>query len=230
METLSIELKDIIMSHTPMTYVQNLRLTSTSFCKTTTRQLLSHVHVTPLENGINNFWAVPASPNLAKEVNNIKLTTSLNQNKNFEREGRDLKSSTLSQNYNQALLFINQLPNLRCAAVQFSGACAVEVPSENYTNMHEDGVKFRNQVLSALFDMLYDPEQPVINLRSLSLQNLQNCNEKSIVSSPSFWSVLQRITELRLKIIKGYEHSAQENSRHFPELYNFFDELPSIWL
>jgi len=65
--------------------------------------------------------------------------------------------------------------------LEFSEACGVSRSDQISPNMHEEGVQFRSQVLSALFDTLNDPQELVRNLRSLSLKNLQNYNDKACV-------------------------------------------------
>ncbi|PVH71623.1 hypothetical protein DL98DRAFT_596798 [Cadophora sp. DSE1049] len=213
METLSTGLKDIIAFYTPKPDLKNLRLVRKSFYTSTTRELFSRVHVTPRQASIKKFQAVLASPALSKEVTNAKLTTYLNPSKSFEfyRRDDDVRESTLTREYERIFSSINGFPNLRDVVIELSEVCAVIKPTDYFDQTHEEEVEFRSQVLSILFDAL-------------------NNSEEASHFINNFKQLLQRITELRLKIVTEYEQSTPDNSWSRPELYIFFEELPDTWL
>ncbi|KAH7308824.1 hypothetical protein BKA65DRAFT_576405 [Rhexocercosporidium sp. MPI-PUGE-AT-0058] len=96
--------------------------------------------------------------------------------------------------------------------------------------MHAEGFDFRTQVLSMLFDALNNPQKPILNMRSLSIKNLQNCNDRTLISSQNFKYILRYISEPRLKIVTESDFVSPENSWLMPELYQFFEELADTWL
>lgn len=78
---------------------------------------------------------------------------------------------------------------------------------------------------------MYDAEaRNCRNIKKLNVRGLQNVNEKEIVESEAFKALMSQLTILELYIVTEYEDACPENSYDKPELFTFFEELPSIWL
>jgi hypothetical protein len=64
----------------------------------------------------------------------------------------------------------------------------------------------------------------------LSINNLQNVNGAEITLSADICSILSRLTTLCVKIISEWEEASPESSWRIPAMYQFFAELPLVWL
>ncbi|KAG4435129.1 hypothetical protein IFR05_009394 [Cadophora sp. M221] len=230
MDNLSVELKVIVAKNTPTSDLLSLRLVSKSFYESATRELFSRVAVTPNAASFEKFHSILASPHLFREVTCIKLTTSNDPYYDTVSLNDHEIYSTLTDEYTEIIQSINRFPNLRDVALEFAEVCVYVAPDDHDKRDPEEGYEFRIDVLSAFFEALNDPKNPMPNLRSLSIKNLQNWNDKGIMSSTNFESTLARISELRLKIVTEYCTYSPDVSWSFPKLYSFFDELGETWL
>ncbi|KAJ8067789.1 hypothetical protein OCU04_003386 [Sclerotinia nivalis] len=127
----------------------------------------------------------------------------------------------------------NRFPKLTTVEVEFAQMCyhcdegdersfyAVRVP---------DSHEYRTAFLKKLFASLNSSQYPTPCLNTISLKNLQNVNDSSLTTSEDFLAVLKRITNLRLRVVTEYDEAFPGSSWFFPEMHNFFAELPSTWL
>jgi hypothetical protein len=113
--------------------------------------------------------------------------------------------------YEEALQSVCKFPNLTGVGMHFSNACSIEDPARWYVGEAAESFGFCSEVLKALFEGLNNPVYPTPNVRSLSINNLQNVNDPKITESDNFRSVLSRITDLRLKIINEWESAPPES-------------------
>ncbi|KAH7407304.1 hypothetical protein BKA64DRAFT_411919 [Cadophora sp. MPI-SDFR-AT-0126] len=230
MDKLSVELKAMIAKITPTPDLLNLRLTSKAFYKAATQELFSRVAVTPNTASFEKFYSILASPHISQEVTGIKLTTSNDPYYDaWNLNDREIYS-TLTDDYAEIIRSINRFPNLRDVALEFAEVCVYVAPDDYDKRDPEEGYEFRIDVLSAFFEALNNLQYPIPNLRSLSIKNLQNWNDKGLMSSTKFKSTLARISELRLKIITEYCAASPDAAWSYPELYTFFSDLGETWL
>lgn len=128
----------------------------------------------------------------------------------------------------KVIALISNFPNLTSVNIEFAGVCGMA--DDVWAMPPEETHAFRTEILTAVFAALNDPDHPTPHLRSLSIKNLQNKNDAVLTTSENFFSVLGRLTELRLRIVTEGCTSSPESAWRFRELYDFFQELPSVWL
>lgn len=244
MESLSTELVTSIVQFCELPELMDLRQSCKAFYAPATRQLFSHIHVTPKPHSIGDdgdedaedeeredfykhFNSILGSSHLSPEVVSVKITTSDDPSKDKQDYNNDEEESILTEEFEHVIWSISKFPNLRDVAVEFAQVCMVDDdPEDSWRMMAEESVEFRYDVLKTLFAGLNETPK----LRSLTLKHLQNYNDHRLISSPNFTPVLQRLTELRLKIVTEYETSSPESSWDIPQMYNFFQEFPDVWL
>lgn len=250
MKEFPTEVFDLIVSAvTRSSDLKNIRLAAKVLSKPATRELFSKVCVTlpglpgsdcedeededeaaeDDDDSASHFNAILASP-MSKEVRSIQITTSLEPNKDIDDYHNNEKASILTDKMKDLIELVNRFPNLTNMAVEFSCVCACIPANDWYIIPPEESVAFRTNVLQTLLAALNDPDRPAPNLKSLSFKNLQNFNADSVVKSTNFLQLLGRVSELRLKIVTQHEEASPESNWSYPEMYNFFTELPSIWL
>ncbi|CZR51411.1 uncharacterized protein PAC_01286 [Phialocephala subalpina] len=244
MESLSTELVTNIVHFCELPELMNLRQSCKAFYAPATRQIFSHIHVTPepdslgdvgddsdentkSEDFYKNFNSILSSSQLSSEVTSIKITTSNDPNKDKQDYNNDEEESILTEGFEEVIRSISKFPNLRDVAVEFACVCMLDDDPDDWWKMKaEESAEFRYDVLRTLFSALNETPK----LRSLSLKHLQNYNDRRLITSPSFKPVLERLTELRLKIVTEYETSSPESSWDIPQMYTFFHEFPDLWL
>lgn len=194
-----------------------------------TGRAFKYIHVTPDESTHQKFRSILADPQLSQDVQSIKFTTSRNPYKMHDEYNNDEEESVLSESYEQIIRSIGQFPNLRFLRVEFSEVCSV-FDQDAFRTDAEESVEFRDKVMDTVFSSLNDPEYPTTNLQALAFRNLQNVNNLELTSSPKFISTLNRLSSLRLGIVTEYDEASPESSWLLPQLYDFFAELPDVWL
>ncbi|ESZ95191.1 hypothetical protein SBOR_4422 [Sclerotinia borealis F-4128] len=81
-----------------------------------------------------------------------------------------------------------------------------------------------------LFAALNNPKFPTPDFTTLSLKNLQNVNDPILTKSENFLAVLNRITNLRIRVVVEYDEASPASSWGFAPMHDFFTQFPSTWL
>ena len=105
--------------------------------------------------------------------------------------------------------------------------------SENGDNQYleiEESRGLRYEILSTIFLAINYESKHLLTLRSLSIHNLQNFNDKRLTTHPSFNATLANLKALRLFIINESIDHAPENELDLPEVSTFFSQLLGTWL
>jgi len=230
MNTLSPELRAMIVNEASWSDLLNLRLASRSLSVPATYRLFSYCHVTPQADSQSRYQSLLSSM-LAQLVSCIKLTTSNGPYKDKDDYDGTEEKSDFTEEFEHCFRAMNRFPNLRDVSVEFSATCLVEDEENIWREaVIEETVFYRYEILRALFETLDDPVLPAWRLRSLTIKHLQNYNDERIIESSHFNQVLSRLSELRIKIITEYETSAPENSWRISQMHTFFADLPATWL
>ena len=121
------------------------------------------------------------------------------------------------------------MPGLNGSEVIFSDICSFKQEGREYQGDPPQPTSFRQDVLRLVLD-LYDSIPQSGQIRSLSLQGLQDVNDKNVVDSPSFKSLISKLKSLELHIATEDWDSNQDSNVWFPELHEFTAQLPATWL
>jgi len=227
MESLPSEMHSFIVHQCNKEDTMNLRLVSKAFYNDVTRRLFSTLYVKNTDIGIQSYQNILSSSHLAKSVCQINFITMEDPE---EYEDRYPGGAELSLEFSEALESICKFPNLTGVGIHFSKECSVYDPSRWYVGRANESPEYRSDVIKALFRGLNNLDYPTPNVRSLSINNLQNVNDSEIVSSDNFRSVLSRLTTLRLKVVSEWETVIPGSTWRLPAMYQFFTELPQVWL
>lgn len=130
--------------------------------------------------------------------------------------------------YQLAIKSLHRFANLYHVELVFSSTCTHPDPSKGWEAW--ETADFRFEVLNNLFAALNNAENPVSNLISLSIQNLQNLIDTRLTSSKNFIATISRLKELRLKIVTEEHEHAPETAWHDLEVYDFCNKFPNTWL
>lgn len=79
----------------------------------------------------------------------------------------------------------------------------------------------------------FRPSGGAIELRSLTVSNLADRDDKRLTSSPAFKAVLSSPSFVDLKMLVTDKFKPLDNTElalHHPDKYNFFESLPATWL
>jgi hypothetical protein len=236
MDVLPAEICNLVVGVvTEKTDLKNVRLVSKTLSDAATRVLFSKGYITlpAIEEDpsqVEHLQNILSSPKLSKEVRRLHYTTSLEPNKTVDDYNNDEEATEFTNGMKDALHLVNRFPKVEKLEVEFASYCAVIQEDDYFTMRPEDSVTFRTEVLTTVFAALNDPDHPTTNLKSLSFKNLQNVNDPALVTSTNFLQTLTRISELRLKFLTQQTEAAPEQAYDLPELYDFFAELPRVWL
>ena len=199
------------------------------------------IHVHQNDSSFEEFALILADPNLAKDVTGVVFHTqrgdeyerwqtnckASHQLSDWEWQLRGREDERKLKHFKQLIESIRQFPNLRSFGLQFNPQCESEEP---YHFSIEESPLFRWDILRTAFTTLDNASHTTPNFESLSIQNLQNYDDPSLVQSPVFLSTLSRLKELRLNIVTECDYHCPESKFQIPQLYKFYEDFPNTWL
>jgi hypothetical protein len=137
----------------------------------------------------------------------------------------DNDDSKIKKSFISAMATIHSFPNLGEVEMQFSSECAVQDGVWRKDVLEDDS--FRIEVLDLLFTAMRKAE----NVRSFTIQNLQDHHDDKLFGRDDFAVVRGRLTKLHLQITNEYETAAPECNIEKEAFHEgFTNALPNIWL
>jgi hypothetical protein len=219
------------------TVTKNVR----SFSVVHSRRFPTTIHVYQNDSSFEEFAPILADPNLAKEVTGVVFHTQggdeyekwqacykpSHKLSDWEWQLRNREDERKLKHFKQLIESIRRFPNLRSFGLQFNAECQSET---NYYSDVEEDAPLRWDILRTAFTALDNASHMTPNLESLSIKNLQNYDDPSLVQSPAFLSTLSRLKELRLNVVTECDEHCPESKFNIPQLYKFYEDFPNTWL
>ncbi|MCJ1243976.1 hypothetical protein MMC30_001173 [Trapelia coarctata] len=225
-DSLPAEVKRSSCTHLPQPDLLNVRLTTSELCNIATEFAFQSVSLLADEDAVETFVNISASDVLRKCVRHVTLDTTLEDYDYTANLDFDFPEEFL-----HALPEIQHFERLSSLLLCFSNFCSTEPNDGSFSFIDApESEDFRFNMLSRLASALENPEFPVADLKAVSIHNLQNRNDPDQSRRSRFLSLLKRVEVLRLHIIRQYNDASPESDIYEPALYDFLNELPSIWL
>lgn len=208
-----------------------LRCVNKSCAFACTRLLFSDTTLLLRPGSIGRLNRLYLNPRIRPAVTNITINTAEYTDtclESFDWEDRDAK---LKSDFEATLCNIGLLPNLKSTYVKFSDRCAgPRLRRRWWDKAVPESIAFRTDILTSLFKGLNDKDHPTRRLHKLTIENLQDWNDKGFTSSPDFKPVINRIDDLALQIASEIDDDVETcivtaESRAFFEFM-----LPTFWL
>lgn len=221
-----------------------LRLVNKGFHELASESLFRTVSFTNVGNSPERFLNIIHS-SLRKHVRHAIINTSENpdgeQNEEDEDEEEDdddddngkylADGPDILCTFADAITRLPQLESLKRIELKFSSICTVE----DYTHTRyrdtmlqiREDESFRAKIQDLCFQALAQSE----SFESLTIQNLQDAMPQDVMESKSFLAVRERLTELRLRILRYHVEPEGGQSTYADAQHNGLRRfLPKYWL
>ncbi|KAI4690734.1 uncharacterized protein J4E88_002207 [Alternaria novae-zelandiae] len=221
-----------------------LRLVNKGFHELASESLFRTVSFTNVGNSPERFLNIIHS-SLQKHVRHAIINTSEHpdreQNEEDEDEEQDdddddngrylADGPDILCTFADAITQLPQLESLKRTELKFSSICTVE----DYTHTRyrdtmlqiREDENFRAKIQDLCFQALAQSE----SFESLTIQNLQDAMPQDVMESKSFLAVRERLTELRLRILRYHVEPEGGQSTYADAQHNGLRRfLPKYWL
>ncbi|KAI4713117.1 hypothetical protein J4E89_002095 [Alternaria sp. Ai002NY15] len=218
-----------------------LRLVNKGFHELASESLFRTVSFTNVGNSPERFLNIIHS-SLRKHVRHAIINTSEHpdreQNEDEEEDDDDddngkylADGPDILCTFADAIAQLPQLESLKRIELKFSSVCTVE----DYTHTRyrdtmlqiREDENFRAKIQDLCFQALAQSE----SFESLTIQNLQDAMPQDVMESKSFLAVRERLTELRLRILRYHAEPEGGQSAYADAQHNGLRRfLPKYWL
>lgn len=131
----------------------------------------------------------------------------------------------VSDSFKDAIAIMHSLEGVEELQLTFSDECAVN--DDGWGKEVAETEEFRGLVLKLVLPAI----RQMVNVKYLTVKNLQDSHDLLVYDSEDFIAVRQRISRLRLAIVTEYNDAAPEYNIDMPALHGgFSDALPNTWL
>ncbi|KAJ5464218.1 hypothetical protein N7475_007353 [Penicillium sp. IBT 31633x] len=212
----SPELLGIIASHSDITTLKTLRLTSHTLCFFATKYLFSEVSLYTEDESCQAFESILTHPQLSDKVYKVRLNT-VEVDYDSDTEVEELEPPP---KWEKLLTKLPSLSNLESVVLRFDKNCA---KSGDWIEPAQSD-EYRETIIQWLGIGLGSLRRP---LKELGIQNQQNVTP----ISEEVEEVLNALKSLRLNVVHELEPACPENEIYKEELHKFYETiLPSVWL
>ncbi|KAF2814724.1 uncharacterized protein BDZ99DRAFT_367371, partial [Mytilinidion resinicola] len=138
----------------------------------------------------------------------------------------------------EAIAKVGQFKNLQSIELKYHSVCAAPGsglgwPMDYHNTLGKyspETTEFRTEVLGALMKAL-NGKHPASQVRSLTIENLQDISPKHITQSDDFKAVFSRLDSLALRIATEWHDARPESTLKLPDAHIIYGtELKDQWL
>ncbi|KAF7178188.1 hypothetical protein CNMCM7691_006860 [Aspergillus felis] len=215
------ELLARIISFLDRSSLKAIRETSRLLSQFATPRLFDTLRLFPDEESYEAVDRVTNHATLKKMVKKVYVNTCEDDYDDDDEEAE----VELTKDFKDRIAKFKACPNVQSAVLRFDKHCSTS--REIWMTEHPETLAFRTKTLRAFFEWLASFE---VSLRELGIRNMQDVNVGDDQISANIEKVLQNLRTLRLSIVTEHNEAAPEDDLDFPELHDFFAQLPSVWL
>lgn len=224
-----------------------LRLTCKRLTPLTNKYLFSHVYLLPTTDSAKKAREILNSKDLSSLVTTISIKPSLDFRykepkpmwdaplspaENSSSPGDENSYETngvLSAAFKAMLSDIGLFRNLRRIELKFDWVVSGEL--EDYSGRRIERVEYREPFLRNVLRALNHPDHPALNVRSLSISNLQDLSNYETLQSEDFHAVMSRLDTLELATATEELEEGPEDDIGMEQRYQLFGtDLIDFWL
>ena len=212
--------------------IKALRLVDRDCSLVCTRLLFRSIRFVIDKESMAHFHCILGNPDIRHAVTTIRVNTAEYTDRNMETFDWDDRDEELLKLFNHYLSRFGRFSNLRAVHLKFSKAC-VGPPLRRHwwASQVPESVTFRMDVLQSLMKGLNDTENPTQLFKSLTIENLQDWTDDSLVKSSDFEAVLTKVRRLDLQIATEEDETLPTSFMEKKELHDFFNQqLCRGWL
>ena len=128
-----------------------------------------------------------------------------------------------------SLFQIQRFEGLQSLVISFHPDCAGPDETEPHVDVEAD-VEFRFTIFQRILSVIGNLVTQEGSLQSFSVNCLQGYVDPRVVEKPVFVMLLRRLRSLSLHVVREQYSLVPEMSIYYPEIHDFYDQLPNIWL
>lgn len=197
-----------------------------------TRLLFRDVRLLINTTSMAHLHCILGNPDIRHAVTNVIINTAEYTDRNMDTFDWDDRDGELLKRFNHYLSRVGRFCNLKSVYFKFSKSC-VGPPLRRHwwASQVPESVGFRMEALQSLFKGLNDTNNPMPRFHDLTIENLQDWADDSLVQSVDFKAVMARVKRLQLQIATEHDDTAPMKFIEKKELHDFFDtQLSQEWL
>ncbi|KAH2534418.1 hypothetical protein KXW48_001932 [Aspergillus fumigatus] len=217
---LPTELLARIISFLDRSSLKAIRQTSRRLSQIATPQLFATLRLFPDEKSYEAVDRITDHATLKKMVKKVYVNTCEDDYDDYDEEEVEL-----TKDFKDRITKFRDFPNVQSAVLRFDKHCCTG--HELWMTERPETIPFRTETLRVFFQWLASFETP---LRELGIRNMQDVNVGDENISANIEKLLQNLCTLRLSIVTEHNDGAPEYDVEFPELHDFFAQIPSVWL
>lgn len=210
--------------------LSSMRLACKMLNKPATKELFKSIYVSPEDDDISNWNSLSENDEI-RLIPRQAIIYTHSEEEDEEEQDSDDEGEKSGPGFKKALAALSKFPNLDSLHITFSEECKGR-DIEYWEEEPAECIVQREHTLKLIFQAIQRraAEKESRTIRSLTIENLQNCPIPEFTSSDLFRDVMGRLDELHISLTQEHNEHGPDHDYTKIELQTFPAHFCAEWL